>query len=113
MLEIQDHLAAINQAPGLIANSHKLINEINTAIHNVTGWLQKVHDDAKQLVNMIPQQLLERSTLSILDEMQTEAFYAYSGELDPSTNAVLPGVTQIHYDIEHLATFNVAVYATH
>ena len=111
--EIQDHLTAINQTPGLIANSHKLINEMNTAIHNVTSWLQKVHDDAKQLVNMNSQQLLEPSTLSILDDMQSEAFYAYTGELDPTTNAVLPGVMQIHYDIEHLATFDVAVYATH
>jgi eukaryotic-like serine/threonine-protein kinase len=40
----------------------------------------------------------------MLDNMLTNATYAYIGQLDPKTDQVVPGVLQVHYDVQQLAT---------
>ncbi len=62
---------------------------------------------AQQLVKMDAVQLSQPSTLAMLDNMLQYATYAYIGQLDPKTNQVLHGVTQIHYDIASLATLTL------
>ncbi len=104
---ISAHLNAIAQAPGVTPERRQLIMRINTAMNLVRHWLEKVRQDAKQLVSMTDAQLLSQNTLSLLDDMMTQAFYAYVGQLDPSTNEVQAGVIQINYDIERLATFDI------
>jgi len=61
---------------------------------------------------LTPAQLLMPSTRFLLDAMQTQAFYAYTGWLDPSVDKLQEGVTQIHFDIQQLATFDIAPYAS-
>jgi hypothetical protein len=39
--------------------------------------------------------------------MLKNATYAYIGQLDPSTNQVVPGVVQVHYDIQKLAALTI------
>lgn len=56
---------------------------------------------------MTPGQLLSTNALSVLDDMETAARYAYIGKIDPNTNSVLGGVVQIHYNIERLATLDI------
>ena len=74
------------------------------------GWLDQVRLDAKKLVNMPVNQLTSPGALSILDEMETQARYAYIGQLDPTTNQLHDGVVQIHYNIQFLAAFDVAPF---
>jgi hypothetical protein len=69
-----------------------------------------VRQDAKQLIAMSDTQLLSSDTLTILNDMMAQAFYAYVGQFDPSTGKVQAGAVQIHYDIEHLATFDITQY---
>jgi hypothetical protein len=45
---------------------------------------------------------------SILNDLFTQANYAFVGQFDPSTNTVKEGVVQIHYNIQGLATFEVS-----
>jgi hypothetical protein len=42
-----------------------------------------------------------------LDDLTSQATYAYIGQLDPITNSVKPGVLQAHYDVQQLATFDI------
>jgi len=79
-------------------------------VENVQPLLMRVRLDAKQLVNMNDAQLLQPSALSLLDEMVALANYAFVGHPDPSTNEVQPGVVQLFYNIQRLATYDIVVY---
>ena len=86
---------------------HTLSQESVVAINNAKGWLQQVHRDAKNLFYMTPDQLAQPAARTVLDDLVTQATYAYIGQLDPLTNTVKPGVLQAHYDVLKLATFDI------
>jgi hypothetical protein len=101
------HLAALVQAPGISQESHLLAARIHQDSDNVQAHLQNVRIYARQLVNMNNAQLLSTNALSLLDSMQTEARYAFIGQIDPNTDTVQGGVVEIHYTIERLATYDI------
>jgi hypothetical protein len=43
----------------------------------------------------------------MLDNMLSNATYAYIGQLDPKTDQLVPGVLQAHYAIQQLATLTI------
>src|SRR5262249_13467890 len=104
---IDFHLNAMLQSPGFTAEQSQLAIKIDTAIKNITGWLEHVHRDAVQLVSMSDAQLLQPPSLSILDDMATQALNAFGGRIDPATGQIQDGVLQVHYNIQHLATFDI------
>jgi hypothetical protein len=73
-------------------------------------WFQEIHQDAKQLVMLSGTQLLQPSSLSTLNNMETEANYAYSGLINSSTGKAQFGALQIDETIQRLATFDVRAY---
>jgi serine/threonine protein kinase len=107
---ISRHLASIENAPGASTSQRTLAAQALLILKSVTGWLENVRQDAKQLMALTDAQLLLPSSLLILDEMTTQAFYAYVGHPDPSTIEVQGGVTQIHYNLEHLASIDITQY---
>ena len=112
LFHVSKHLRAIAQSPDATANQRMLAAAINNALNNVNGWLDQVRKDAKLLINMPVDQLASSGALPILDDMETQARYAYIGQLDPTTNQVHDGVVQIHYDIQSLAVFEVAPFTS-
>ncbi len=48
-----------------------------------------------------------------IDDMATNALYAFIGRPDPSTGQVLGGMIQVHYTIQDLATYDVSSYSSH
>jgi serine/threonine protein kinase len=104
---ISAHLNAIAQAPGATPDERKLAAQVNTGMENVGNRLATVRADAKQLLSMTDAQLHSQQALSVLNEMVTQAFYAYVGQLDPTTNQVQAGAVQINYATEQLATFDI------
>jgi len=110
LFHVSKHLRAITQSPDATAHQHKLAETINNALNDVKGWLDQVRLDAKKLVNMPVNQSTRPGALSILDEIETQARYAYIGQLDPTTNQLHDGVVQIHYNIQFLAAFDVAPF---
>ena len=101
------HVSQLNRAPDATPQMHTLSQEIVVAINNAKGWLQQVHIDAKNLFYMTPDQLAQPAARTVLDDLVTQATYAYIGQLDPLTNTVKPGVLQAHYDVQKLATFDI------
>ena len=101
------HLTELNRAPDATPQMHTLSQEIVVALGNVQGWLGQVRTDAKQLFNMTPDQLAQPAALAVLDDMVTQATYAYIGQFNPIANSVKPGVLQVHYDVLKLATFDI------
>jgi serine/threonine protein kinase len=110
--QVGRHLESLDTTPGASVRQRMLADQINTGLNQVTSWLEKVRTDAVQLVGSSPAQLLLPSSLSLLDDMQMQAFFAYVGRLNPSTNEVEPGVTQIHHDLQLLATLDITPYSS-
>jgi hypothetical protein len=103
------HLHGMVDSPGATAAQKRLAIQIDTAINKVQSLLEQVHMDAKKLVMMSDAQLLQPSTLSLLDDMTKHAQDAYIGQFDPETGEIQDGVTQIHYAIQRLAAMDVTV----
>ncbi|MGZ3645416.1 MAG: hypothetical protein ACXVCM_16365, partial [Ktedonobacteraceae bacterium] len=101
------HLNAVIRAPDSTPQMRALATEIVQALNNAGRWLDQSRLLAKQLVNMNADQLAQPTTLTMLDTLLTDTTYAYIGQLNPNTNQVVPGVLQVHYDIQRLATFTI------
>ena len=101
------HLSALVQAPGISQENHLLASQIDTDTNNVLSLLKQVRLDALQLMKMSIAQLLTPNAHALLDMMETQARNAYIGQIDPKTNVVQGGIIQIHFNIQHLATFDI------
>ncbi|HYX49199.1 MAG TPA: hypothetical protein VE843_05625, partial [Ktedonobacteraceae bacterium] len=104
---IQLHLQGVVGAPDATPQMRALASKIIHELHNSQVWLTHVRADAQQLVKMDAVQLSQPSTQAMLDDMLKNATYAYIGQLNPSTNQVVPGVLQVHYDIQKLAALTI------
>ncbi len=101
------HLNGVIRAPDATPQMRALATEIVQASNNAEKWLVQTRMLARQLVFMDAVQLAQPTTLTMLDNLLTATTYAYIGQLNPNTNQVLPGVLQVHYDIQRLATFTI------
>ncbi|MEO8971222.1 MAG: serine/threonine-protein kinase [Ktedonobacteraceae bacterium] len=105
---VQLHVKGIVDAPDATPQMRTTGNQIIAALNNhVKPWLEQVRMYAQQLVKMDSLQLEQPSTLTMLDSLLSYATYAYIGQLDPNSNTVVPGVLQIHYLMQQLATLTI------
>ncbi len=100
---VQLHLQGVVGAPDATPQMRAIANKIILELQNAKIWLTQVRADARQLVTMDANQLAQPSSLTLLNNMLTNATYAYIGQLNPQTDQGSPGVTQAHYDIQQLA----------
>lgn len=101
------HLNGVVQAPDATPQMRALATRIIQALDNAKKWLVQARELAKQLVNMDAVQLSQPSTLTMLDNLLSDTTYAYIGQLNPNTDQVEPGVLQVHYAIQQLATLTI------
>jgi eukaryotic-like serine/threonine-protein kinase len=104
---IGTHLRELASSPSVTAAQRTLAITIGKAINNVQAWLELVHSDAKQLVNMNNSQLSQPAASELLNHMLTQAQFALAGQFEPNTSTVKEGVAQIHDNLQRLATFDV------
>lgn len=101
------HLNGVINAPDSTPQQRKIATQIIEALTNATVWLKQVRMDAQQLAHMTDVQLRQPATIALLDDLVTQATYAYIGRLDPTTNTVQPAILQVHYDVQQLAGFTI------
>ena len=101
------HVGQVDKATDVTPEIHQRAKRIVDAMTNAKRWLLKVHDDDAKLFHLNADQLRQPGTVELLDDMVTQATYAYIGYLDPTTNTVQPGIIQAHYDIQQLATITI------
>jgi len=102
------HLNGVVNAPDATPEMRQTATQIIHALNNATVWLKQVRKDAQQLFNMNDAQLAQPPALALLDDLVTQATYAYIGRLDPNTNTVQPAILQVHYSVQQLANFTVS-----
>ncbi len=108
---IGTHLTDLTQAPGITPEQKQLASETDNAINNVQVWLAAVRTDAVQLIHMPADQLVQPGTVPIFNDMFAQANNAFIGRTDPHTGQVKEGVSQIYYNIQRLATFDITACA--
>jgi hypothetical protein len=108
LAHIDFHLMGYTQSPGVTAEQKQLATRIDAMVIAVTALLERVRGDATRLANMSDTALLSKEALSQLDDMETHANEAFVGQPDPATGTVQGGVTQIHDELQLLATIEVS-----
>jgi serine/threonine protein kinase len=80
---------------------------------NVEAQLQLVRQDARQLFLLTDNQLLQRSTLPLLNDLMAKARFAFSGELDPTAGYLKGGALNDYNNIQLVASFDITPYMQH
>ena len=107
---IGEHMNGAIQSPQTTPAQRQLAIRINAGLDDLRRLLGQVYQDAKQFVGMTNAQLLQTSSLSILNDMATQAQYAYAGQLNQSTGQAEGGALWIYGNLQRLATFDVRQY---
>lgn len=109
---IQTHLNGAILAPEATSDQHHLAVQVNGAIDGARQALTTVYQDAKQLLALPIAQLLEPSALTLMNNLATQAQYAYTGQPDPATGVAQGGSLWIYNNFQRLATLDVNLYST-
>jgi len=104
------HLSGLIQAGGSTTTLRKDASGIIAAMNNVGYWLGQVRKDAQQIVKMTDGQLLQPSTLALIDAMLENASNAFAGHIDPTTGEMREGVNWIHGYMQTLAALEITAY---
>lgn len=107
---IELHINGAVLSPQTTSEQRGLAIQIQGGIDSVKRSLAQVYQDAKQLIHLTNAQLLQPSALILLDNMTTQAQYAYTGRANPSTGISQGGVLWIYDNLQRLAAFDVAPY---
>ncbi len=106
LYEMGMHLHEMSLLPDTSTEQKALAIQINQAIDQVNLWFQLMREDIMKLYPMPDAQLFGQDGRSLLDDLATLANNAFAGKVDVHAQ-VTPGVVQINYDIQRLATFDV------
>jgi hypothetical protein len=105
------HLVGLSNSPGVTAAQKQLAIKLDALLHAATLLMQRVHEDAVQLAKMSDAALLTPQALSLLNDMDTNASAAFAGQFDPTTGSVQGGITEIHGELQLLASMEVSAGA--
>ena len=103
---INTSLNAFVQAPDITQDQRNLDAQIKVVLTDVELSLEQVRQDAKQLVRMTDAHLSSQAALSILNDMDIHARYAYIGRTDPRFESQRGAIWIDNY-LPYLATFDV------
>jgi hypothetical protein len=106
------HLNGAVLSPQATPDQRTLAGQIDAAMNKLKDVFGQVHQDAKLLVQMTDRQLLQSSSLSILNDLVMQAQNGYAGQLDPTTGASQGGAIWIYGNLERLVTFDVMRFAS-
>jgi hypothetical protein len=108
LAHVDFHLVGYTRSPGVTPDQKGLATKIDAMLTAVTALLWKVHSDTTLLAHMSDTGLLTPQALSLLNDMETNATDAFVGQPNPATGSVQGGVTQIHDELQLLATIQVS-----
>ncbi len=106
LYHISKHLHEVSQIAQASAEQKALANQISQEINVVNGWFETMRTEVLQLYQMTDAQLVGSNARSLLDSLATLANTAFVGQINPQ-GQVTPGVVQIHYEIQQMATFDI------
>jgi hypothetical protein len=106
------HLTGVVQSPGTTPDLSALATQLTRAVSDLKTVLERVRQDAQQLVHLTDEQLHQPAAFALVGDMALEARYAYAGQTDPITGNNQGGALWIYNNVQRLATFDVIPYAS-
>jgi len=106
------HLTGVVQSPGTTPEQSALARQLTRAVSDLKTVLERVRQDARQLVQPTDEQLHQPSAFALVGDMALEARYAYAGQTDPITGTNQGGALWIYNNVQRLATFDVIPYSS-
>lgn len=107
---LSEHMSGAIRSPQTSAGQRQLAIQINRGLDEGKRLLQQMEQDAKQLAHMSQAQLGQSSSLSLLNDLATQAQDAYAGQPDPASGQSTNGALWIYQQIQRLATFDIRPY---
>jgi hypothetical protein len=107
----QFHVAQIARATDVLPETRLRTKDVLDGLKNAKDWLTKVRTIANTLFKKVsadPLSLRQAEAGGLLDDLVTNATYAYIGQLDPATHQVKPGVIQAHYAMQQLSELKIS-----
>jgi len=104
------HLTGMLSLPPATQEQRQSGSHIVNALNTARSALQRVHDDDKTLASMSNTQLTQSSSLTLLDDMVTQSYYAYTGYPDQHTLQTQGGAIWIYSAIQRLVDYSVVRY---
>lgn len=104
------HLTGLMKAPGALPDQQQLAESILAALSRAGARLERVREDARQLLQGDDATLLSQRSLGLLDEMQSEASQAFAGTVDPATGIPAGGIAWLHGQLQRLAVLSIGSY---
>jgi len=106
------HLTGVVQSPGTAPDLSALATQLNRAVSALKNALERVRQDAQQLVHMSNGQLHQSAAFALVGDMALQARYAYAGQIDPITGNSQEGAIWVYNNVQRLATFDVTPYSS-
>ena len=106
-VHVDTHLQGLANAPGHTQAQQQLAFKIDHALKVDISYLQRVHQDAVQVVKMNDAQLRTTQAQSLLNDLTTNITNAYVGQFNPATGGDVNGIAWIHNELQGLATISV------
>ncbi len=103
LAHIEVHMQGVVKAPKATSEQKTLAPRIQMEIVQVRAWLEQLHQDALQLLQLPDAQLLQPSIQPQIERMVTLANEVYGGQTTPRQ----AGAQQIGDGLQHLATFDI------
>jgi eukaryotic-like serine/threonine-protein kinase len=106
---IQLHVGQVAKAPDVTPQMREITARILDSVNNAKTWLTAMRTDDLALIKIMnnPTAMKQPAVGLLLDDMVTQATYAYIGKMNPVTSQVQGGVLQAHYDIQQLAAYTI------
>jgi HEAT repeat protein len=104
---IEFHLSAMAQNPDASSDQKALATRLVSEINKINAQCEMVHQDATILLHMTDAQLLQSSSLSLLNDMMAHAKFASNGG---DQQVKLEGAVKVFNEIQGLASFDVEAY---
>ncbi len=104
---IDFHLQGVAASPGASTSQQQETAKILAVMNHINAWLKQVRDDDRRLLMMSDQQLQQSAALTLLNDLQMNAIYASSGQIDQATGARQEGGQWVYQETQHLASMEV------
>jgi hypothetical protein len=100
------YLKAIAQSPSASTDQKALATRLVAQVNKINAQYEIVHQDARMLMQMTDAQLLQPSSLSLLNDMAAHAADAFTG----NAKIGLEGAVKVFNDMQSLANFDAEAY---
>ncbi len=106
LAHVESSLKAITQSPSASRDQKALATRLITEVHKINAQLELVRQDARLLMQMTDAQLLQPSSLSLINDMAAHTASAFTG----NAKLGLEGAVKVLSDIQSLANFDAEAY---